>query len=68
MLIKKSLNKNYIKDIYLKNISYFSEKHLFLRMQLASGYLKKTHLIRLCKKKIAMLKTILHNKDNINEK
>ncbi len=65
---------------FLKNKSFeelnvelcnLRKEYLNLRIQLSSGKLKKTHLIRLCRKNIARIKNFLnYNKGviSVNEK
>ncbi len=59
-------SKEYFENKSIKelNIELFNlrKEYLNLRIQLSSGKLKKTHLIRLCKKNIARIKTFLNYK------
>ncbi len=53
-------NKN-IYDLRMKLYS-ISKEYLYLRMKLKSKKLKKTHLLRLYRKKIAVIKTVINEK------
>ncbi len=67
-------NNEYFKNRNIKELNVdllnLSKEYLNLRVQLSSGKLKKTHLINLCKKNIARIKTFLNLKGNayVNKK
>ncbi|VAX76811.1 50S ribosomal protein L29 [Buchnera aphidicola] len=52
---KKSINKENLKNQLINLL----KEQFNIRLQLASGKLKKTHLIRQVRKKIACIKTLL---------
>lgn len=61
--MKRLINKNNI-ELKILLIGFLKEK-LNLRLQLSSGKLKKTHLIKKVKRNIARIKTLLTQRINI---
>ncbi len=67
MFNNKFLRKKSIKE--LKNDLYdLLKKRISLYLQLSSKKLNQTHLIKLCKRNISKIKTIIFEKKKINEK
>ncbi len=58
MINNKLLKNKNVKELNADLYNLFKE-YLNLRIQLSSGKLKKTHLIRLCRRNIARIKTFL---------
>ncbi len=58
MINNKFMKNKNIKELNLELLNLFKE-YFNLCIQLSSGKLKKTHLIRLCRRNIARVKTFL---------
>ncbi|CAL4324980.1 50S ribosomal protein L29 [Buchnera aphidicola] len=57
----KALNKNSIKELKLE-LSELLREQFNLRIQFSGKKLKKVHLLKISRKKIARVKTSLHEK------
>ncbi|ABJ90787.1 50S ribosomal protein L29 [Buchnera aphidicola] len=57
---KNNIDKNHLK----KNLLDLLKEQFNIRLQLSSGKLKKTHLVKKNKKDIARIKTVLNKRIN----
>ncbi|MGK2896887.1 MAG: 50S ribosomal protein L29 [Candidatus Makana argininalis] len=64
--MKKKNNNKKKYNLHLELIKQI-KKHFKIRMKINVGKSKKTHLLKKIKKKIAQIKTFLHNKVINNE-